>query len=66
MYKLDRTMILALLTVLSVLGAGCAEAASLADTAFFCSFGFVVFGIATLIAAFYNDGTESEEETDDS
>jgi len=66
MDRLDRTMILTLLTVMCLIGTGLSELADLDDTMFISFFGFMSFGIATIVSAFYKGEKEDHDDTTDS
>lgn len=52
MGKLNRTMILAILTVLCIIGTAVSEVFDLDNTIVTCFIGFISFGMATLFSAF--------------
>ena len=62
---MDRTKTLAMLTIVCLIGTGISEIADLDDTIVICFFGFLAFGVSTIVAAFYKDEEEEEDDTED-
>jgi len=63
---LDRTMTLAMLTMVCLIGIGVSDLAKLDTALAASSLGFVIFGIAALASAFYVGGEEEKDDTEDS